>query len=143
MREQIAVQEKPVEAELSKPAWSLCPECHGRGEVPSDGLRKIMKGVKRLGHAICPRCKGLRILKADQLEPEEKNYPIKQCPECKNWYAVGAGRPKNQPCYHQHAPPRGKSKGSHCHWHDLSMFNPNQGAPSYAPPEPIQWEGTA
>lgn len=114
--------EKPVKvAEVIAPKWYLCHKCQGSGEVPSDKVRRGFQGVKTIKHGVCPICNGKLIIKTatDKGPGGIPLHPVEQCPTCKNWHAVGGGKPADEPCYQEHYTLR--NSVSHCHWHDKSL----------------------
>ncbi len=137
------MKETPVTPQVIEPIkatpeveWFLCPTCKGLGEVPSDEIRRLLRGVMHIRHVICPTCNGAKMVKSgtfDLNEVEGTLYPIKQCRFCKNWFAWGAGKPKRIPCPHVH------TDESHCHWHDQGAEPPGRvNAPNVVKPgEPV------
>jgi len=79
------------------------------------------------------------VLRDPNLPSAEPRIPVLKCKLCQNWYALGAGKPKNEPCYQAH-----ESVGrahAHCHWHDKSLNQPpNANLRRDIAAMPAEWE---
>ena len=107
---------KPIPAPVT--GWYLCPRCNGVGTHlrPSNVKRTLLLGARYKDHIPCLMCQGAKMVRIPLAQAEQSHLaPIFQCEQCHNYYAKGAGKPASEPCYQNHA------KGSHCHWHDLSV----------------------
>ena len=120
-----SVAASPVPLAVSASGWYLCPLCKGLGEIQSDEQRKILRGVKTFGHIRCTQCGGVRMIKVDQnVATSQGLRPIKQCPKCRNFYAIGGGHPANETNDPFTRTSIGKAQ-AHSHWHDLSIHAPS------------------
>lgn len=114
--------------------WHVCPGCKGEGVKIVADPRAPWKRSKEL----CPQCNGNRMVQfAVDSKESMLNAPVRQCPKCKNWYAIGAGHGPDELNDPLRVAP---NPNAHSHWHDMSFYPPPSTTDSLPQASPVQTE---